>query len=89
MRISDLSEGIEHEAAENRRKLDGAQQAIDAALATFECDTPGGGLGPGTHCAACCYGTGFLVTCEEEDELVKALSAARSALARYSTGVHA
>lgn len=72
--------------AQNRKALDGAQQAIEAALAIFECREPAGGLGPGTHCAACCYGTGYVVTCEEEDELVRALSDAQSALRKYARG---
>lgn len=67
----------------NRRILDRASRAVADALDIFECRTPAGGLGPGTHCAACCYGTGYLVTCEEEDVLVRALSDVQTALARY------
>lgn len=64
--------------------LNDAQAVVDEALAIFECREPGGGLGPGTHCAACCYGTGYVVTCEEEDVLVRALSNVSAALARYA-----
>lgn len=69
--------------AQNRKRLDNAKRAVDEALAIFECTTPAGGLGVGTHCAACCYGTGYVVTCWEEDELVAALSEASVALTRY------
>jgi hypothetical protein len=86
MRMRTLSEAMEREFAKNRQILDQAQEAAAAALAIFECTKPAGGLGPGTHCAACCYGTGYVVTCEEEDELVRALSTVKSALEKYAGG---
>lgn len=41
-------------------------------LKAMECRSPAGGLGPGTHCAACCYGTGYDVRDWDDVELVSA-----------------
>lgn len=43
-----------------------------AILKSMECVSPAGGLGPGTHCAACCYGTGYDVHDWDDVALVNA-----------------
>lgn len=45
-----------------------AKELVDPLL----CTQPAGGLGPGTHCAACCYGTGVVITCEEDQAVLDA-----------------
>ena len=82
--MSDNTSYLADVFAENLRTLDAASEAIDRALAMFECNDPAGGLGPGTHCSACCYGTGYVITCDEDDRLVRTLSAARRAIAAAS-----
>lgn len=39
------------------------------------CRTPGYGVPGHPHCAACCYGTGVIITCDEDQALVDAAKA--------------
>lgn len=50
------------------------------------CKQPGGvgGSQPGVHCAECCMGTGFAVTCEEEHDVATALEALVRAVDRLA-----
>jgi hypothetical protein len=48
--------------------LDDARQLI----ASLECTTPAHGHESYAHCAACCYGTGYTPSCEEEAEALNA-----------------
>lgn len=41
------------------------------------CTSPAGGLGPGSHCAACCYGTGRIITNRSEQAMADAADALR------------
>lgn len=64
-----------------KRMRDFADELVDPMV----CRQPAGGLGPGTHCAACCYGTGLIITCDEDQALVdagRALHAAATVLER-------
>lgn len=46
----------------------------------YRCTTPAYGSPGHAHCAACCYGTGYAVTCQEEvDDLERALGILRAA----------
>lgn len=46
---------------------------LDKLIDVTECKTPGGGLGPGSHCAACCYQTGIEASSMAEFEAFGAL----------------
>ena len=52
------------------------------------CRTPAYGAPGRDHCAACCYGTGYVVTCAEDQQLVDAADAMRTA-ARQLRADHA
>lgn len=53
---------------------------IDAFLRPMECRSPGNPAPGIDHCAACCYGTGWETTCQEEEDIVYRLLSARAAL---------
>lgn len=51
----------------------------DEIVEPLRCMHPAGGLGPGTHCAACCYGTGLIVTDATDQAIAEAARAMRAA----------
>lgn len=61
-------------------------QAIDELLDPIRCKTPGNPAPGIEHCAACCYGTGWVLTCEEDEAYLDSLLAARKALADFLQG---
>lgn len=62
-------------------RLDETLATAERLAALFECTTPAGGLGPGTHCAACCYGTGIAATSMDEFDTAQVLLAVPSLVA--------
>jgi hypothetical protein len=59
-------------------ELDEAIERAEKALDGARCpgtDTNGALGQPGSHCAECCFGTGFLAASEEDLELLKAFEA--------------
>jgi hypothetical protein len=48
-------------------------------LAPMACTTPAYGAPGRAHCAACCYGTGLVVTCAEDQQLVDTATAMQAA----------
>lgn len=59
-------------------RLDETLAVAERLAATYECTSPAGGLGPGSHCAACCYGTGIEATSMDEFDTAKVLLAVPS-----------
>jgi hypothetical protein len=57
-------------------------------LAPLRCTTPAGNPEPGMHCAACCYGTGYLLTCEEDQLVLDLADQARTVAAALRGGAH-
>lgn len=56
-------------------RLDDTTAVAERLAADYECTSPAGGLGPGTHCAACCYGSGIEATSMEEFQTAQILLA--------------
>lgn len=54
-----------------------ADEIMDPLL----CRQPAYGAPGYAHCAACCYGTGYVVTCDEEQAMVEAANALTKAAA--------
>lgn len=54
----------------------------------YECTQPAYGVPGHAHCAACCYGTGFLTTCSEDQAMVDAALSMRKAVLAWRTTVH-
>lgn len=68
------------ESASGRRcraEADRMDEYADELDGDLVCTTPGGGLGPGSHCAACCYGTGRIITNRSEQAMADAADALR------------
>ncbi len=59
---------------------------LDEALEPLRCTEPARGVPWLDHCAACCYGTGFAVSSEEEERLADALNEAINAIDAYVNG---
>lgn len=54
---------------------------LDALAAEVEpprCTTPAYGVPGHAHCAACCYGTGYVLTCREDEQALQTATAMRS-----------
>jgi hypothetical protein len=62
-------------------RLDMTLEVAERLAKAYECTTPAGGLGPGTHCAACCYNTGIAATSMDEFETAQVLLAVPSLVA--------
>jgi hypothetical protein len=59
----------------------------DELEAPLVCTKPGYGAPGHSHCAACCYGTGFVVTCDKDEAVLKAATALRDAVQITSASV--
>lgn len=58
------------------RALVERMEALSAELIDpLICRTPGYGAPGHAHCAACCYGRGYVVTCDEEQAVYEAVIA--------------
>lgn len=53
----------------------------DEIMDPLICRTPGYGAPGHAHCAACCYGKGYIVTCDEEQAMAEASLALDRAVA--------
>lgn len=65
-------------------------QMANELLEPMLCKTPAYGYpgAPGGHCAACCYGTGVVITCDEDRLIYEAAEAlSKAAAACYSHGL--
>lgn len=49
---------------------DRLEALADELLGDMRCTTPAGNPEPGMHCAACCYGTGYVVADAEDQALL-------------------
>lgn len=55
---------------EQRRDLSDRLIALaNELIEPMLCTQPGGGVYPGGHCAACCYGTLLIITCQDDQDV--------------------
>lgn len=61
-------------------RMEALAEELEAPL---RCTTPAYGAPGHAHCAACCYGTGFATSCNEEELDVEAAQALRRAVSAW------
>lgn len=66
-----VDQQVQQAADLGRRMKMLADEIVDPLI----CRTPAHGAPGRPHCAACCYGTGVIITCEEDQAMVDAAKA--------------
>jgi hypothetical protein len=81
--IRDLVRVIEQEAAPPSTATEAADRMAfaDEIVDPLICRTPAYGVPGHAHCAACCYGTGLIITCAEDEAIADAAKALQHAAA--------
>jgi hypothetical protein len=70
---------VPRETPSNAELADQLEQLAHVLVDPLVCRTPAYGAPGRDHCAACCYGTGYAVTCAEDQQLVDTADAMRTA----------
>lgn len=82
--VCDLSETQQEMSSLADRMIAFANELIEPML----CTTPAYGVPGHPHCAACCYGTGIVITCKEEQAIADAADALHKAAAGIYSNIH-
>lgn len=84
---------IECDLSETQQKMSALADRMVAfaneLIAPMLCTTPAYGVPGAIHCAACCYGTGIIVTCAEDQAIADAATALHKAASGIYCNIHA
>lgn len=75
------AENARLQAGEPDELVERMSALADEIMKPLECVSPAYGVPGYAHCAACCYGKGYVVTCDAEQAMVDAASALNRAAA--------
>lgn len=60
-------------------------ELADELLDPLICRDPAYGVPGRAHCAACCYGTGLIITCDEEEQIANTAKAMTALATAFRT----